>query len=362
MDEISLETIEEEANENKFIDEYLKANEIEKVKSITIMNLDRDEEQEIDDKSQTRNEQDENMIETEQKVTTSDVNIKQEIDLEERATDVQDMKRWLGSNIPSEFKKIGVIETDEMSKMKDENGEVIDKSTTRYGLVLIGKDGQVEPLKKYIPQLEQNHSSGNNPIEDEYQIDTDGTIEKDAVLSEYRIGRKIIQLDQDHLDDFEVNIGKYSPYDNDLVTTRMRDKNTQFATRTEVRKAAMGDRKGVYGSKKSYEEVEEVGGNPEDLTYEEIDGEPDTGHTHFSEEQFEKCVEELMDDGDINEVFTENEIRERLAKNILGKNSENKNIEDIKKAEVESIESIKEQTRNELEEDASHYQTRGERN
>ena len=145
----------------------------------------------------------------------------------------------------------------------------------------------------------------------------------------------------------------------------MRDDNTQFATRTEVRKAAMGDREGVYESKNSYEEAqkhEEVGEDPEDLTYKEIDGEPDTGHTHFSEDQFEKCVEELMDDGDINEVFTENEVRERLVKNILGKNSENIDIEDIKKAEVESIESIKEQTRNELEEEASHFQARGERN
>ena len=367
MNEISIETIEEEANENKAIDGYLQEHGIEreKVKSITIMDLDRDEKQKNDTKSEASQEkiytQENNINNSNQinKVTTSDVNIKQEIDLEERATDVQDMKRWLGNNIPSEFQKIGVIETDEMSKMKNENGEVIDKSTTRYGLVLIGKDGQVEPLKKYIPQLEQNHSSGNNPIESQYQIDTDGTVEKDAVLSEYRIGNKIIQLDQDHLDDFEVNIGKYSPYDNDLVTTRMRDKNTQFATRTEARKAAMGDREGVYESTNSYKEAQE---EPEELTYEEIDGEPDTGHTHFSEEQFEKCVEELMDNGDINEVFTENEIRERLAKNILGRDSESKNIEDIKKAEVESIESIKEQTRKELEEDASHFQTRGERN
>ena len=201
MNEISIETIEEEANENKAIDGYLQEHGIEreKVKSITIMDLDRDEKQKNDTKSEASQEkiytQENNINNSNQinKVTTSDVNIKQEIDLEERATDVQDMKRWLGNNIPSEFQKIGVIETDEMSKMKNENGEVIDKSTTRYGLVLIGKDGQVEPLKKYIPQLEQNHSSGNNPIESQYQIDTDGTVEKDAVLSEYRIGNKIIQ-------------------------------------------------------------------------------------------------------------------------------------------------------------------------
>lgn len=355
IEQLDIKYIEAEAKENEAIDGYMKSIGIDKetVKSVKFIDLERDNEKEknIDiAENQTVN--------TQKTFNTSNVNIKQEIDLEERATDVQDFKKFLGGKLPENIVKIGVIESDDLSEMKDEKGNVIDNSSTRYGLVAIGKDSQVEPLKKYIPELEQNHSSGNNPIQSKYQIRADGTVEKDAVLSEYRIGNKIIQLDKDQGDDLEVNIGKYGPFENRTVTTQMRGNNTIFATDTETRKAAMGHYKGVYEAKNSYDEAkayEEAGYEPEELTQKEIDGDKDTGHQHFTQEDFEKCIQELMKNDDISDVFSENEIRARLSKNL---NILEGNV-DGEKAKIDSIERVKEQTEAELEQDAVHFRTVG---
>lgn len=350
IEQVDRKDIEKEAEQNESISKYMEevGMDKERVKSITTLDLEREEKEEknkstIKANNTTKNNENVN--------TTSNVNIKQEVELGERANDVQDIKGWLASKLPDNIKKIGVIESYELSDMKDENGKVIDNSSTRYGLVAIGKDNKVEPLKKYIPELEQNHASGNNPIQSKYQISTDGSVEKDAVISEYRIGSKIIQLDKDYGDDVEVNIGKYGPFRNELVSTRVRDRNTQFATDTETRRAANGYYKGVYESKNSYEEAkehEEAGCDADELTVKEIDGDKDTGHKHFSQEEFEKCVADLMEDEDISRVFNEKEIRERLVKNIK---------ENGLKAKENSIEEIKEHTQKELEEDASHFKT-----
>ncbi len=352
INSIDLEQIAEEAKENEAIKKYIEENEEfveEEIKSVTVVDL--KEKSEKEENKSDKEKEDKEQEETSQ-VTQSDVNIKQEVNLDERATDVESFRKWLGGKIPKEFQKVGVIESSESSKMKDKNGNAIDTPSTRYSLVLIGKNKEVEPLKKYVPQLEQNQAVGNNPIENSYQIDANGQVEKDSVISEYRIGSKVIQLDKDHGDNLEVNIGKYSPFTNNLVTTRMRDRNTQFATDIEVRKAAMGHYKGVYESENSYEEAkehEEAGCEPEQLSYKEIDGEEDTGHSHFAQEEIDVYVKELMQNEEISQVFTEKEVKERLEKNLGNKIEENS-----------SIEQIKQQTENELEEDASHFKTRGE--
>ena len=306
IDKLNLDEIEEEASDNKAISEYLEENGIEEeIDSIKMFDLEREQnEQEKSEKEQNEKEKEEGQKEPESKetyVTTHDVDIKQEIDLDEKATDISDFRKWLGGQLPKDVTKVAVIGSDEMSKMKDENGKTIDNPTTRYGLVAIsnGKNGQgkrVEPLKKYIPQLEQNHSSGNNPTKQQYQLNTDGTMEKDAVLSEYRIGNKIIQLDKDYGDNFEVNIGRYAPSsNNELVTTEMRGKNTLFQTDIETRKAVMGEyNKGTYGTKDSYDEIkkrEEAGHNVEELTEKDVDGNKST----HSEEHAKKEYIELPD-------------------------------------------------------------------
>lgn len=330
IEQTNIKDIQKEAKENKALDGYMREIGVdrERVRNIVVMDLEREKKKE---KKEERNneEKEEKKKETQKKsaqeqmksnnpniatpkVTKKDVNIKQEIALGEQANDVQSFKRWLGGKLPSDIQKIGVIESDEMTKMKDDKGRVIDNSSTRFALVVIGKDGRVEPLKKYIPQLEQNHSSGNNPTKSKYQIDTNGEVEKDAVLSEYRIGNKIIQLDKDSGDNLEVNIGKYSPSGNDLVTTRMRDKNTTFKTDTETRKAVNGYYdKGVYASENSYKEVENHNKNNPDcdkIDEKDIDGDMTTkSHDHVDD-----MVKQILENDKISEVYNYNDVKRHI--------------------------------------------------
>lgn len=342
MSQMNREEIEKEAKESAAIDDYLQEIGVERENvKITLVDLDRKKEkerpQEVEDKKDTTEKE---------QFTTRDVDVKQEIDLGERATDVEDFKKWLGGRLPADAQKIGVIDSNEMSQMKDEEGNVIDNPSTQLGLVVINKDKKVEPLKKYIPELEQNHSSGNNPMQSQYQLDTDGTVEKDPVLSEYRIGRKIIQLDKDHGDDLEVNIGKYSPHGNELVTTRMSDRNTQFATDIETRRAAMGHYKGVYESRNSYQEAQEhekAGCDPEKLTTQEIDGEKETGHQHIEnmdEMYIRYCVQEILKSEEIASVYGKDDVRKVLMEKMKNKQylSSEELIEEAKEQMEETAE------------------------
>ncbi len=174
------EDILQELEENKDIEDYInkRYGEQEKIEEIRKIKLD---EKETKVKENANKDKDNEEI-----ATTDDINIKQTINLDERANDMQDVKKWLGGKIPKDVEKIGVVES---SDMREYGG----KNTTRYSLVTISKSGQVEPLEKYIPQLKQRTADGNNPREESYQVRTDGSVEKDAVLSEYEIGDKIIQ-------------------------------------------------------------------------------------------------------------------------------------------------------------------------
>ena len=339
IEQTDIKDIDAEANQNKALGEYMKqiGMDRERVKKITVMDLEREKSNKEKGAQKKEEKSEKSSIEQAKKVNNSniqtpkvtkkDVNVKQEIDLGERANDVQDFKRWIGGKLPDDIQKIGVIESDEMSKMKDDKGRVIDNSSTRFALVVIGKDGRVEPLKKYIPQLEQNHSSGNNPIKSQYQIDTDGDVEKDPVLSEYRIGNKITQLDKDHGDDLEFNIGQYSPSGNNLVTTRMRDENTTFATDTQTRKAVMGHYdKGVYASENSYKEAQEhAKENPDcdKMNEKDIDGDMATkSHDHIDD-----MVKQILENDEISGVYNYNDVKRHIEEKI--ENNEKLDKEEI---------------------------------
>ena len=209
---------------------------------------------------------------------------------------MQNLKRWIetssGKTLPAGAAKIIAIDSDELRKMKDENGKTIDNPSSQWGLAIIRKDENgkmvAEPLKKYLPELEQSRSAGTNPRKMQQQITdkTDGTIEKrNPINAEYTIDasrRNIVDIDQDYLNDMEVHIGKYGPYTNETARTQLRGNNTTFATDTEQRKAAMGNFKGVHSGENSKKELEECKDDKKD--YRDGDGDPTTkSENHISE-------------------------------------------------------------------------------
>ena len=120
---------------------------------------------------------------------TKDVNIKQELEMDDKVTDMKTLGQILEDNgkLPEvqgkKFVKMGVIESYSKDNLVDENGEKSKINTTRYSFVAISNDGIVIPL-----DLSQDHAEGNNPREINYQVNQKGEVEQDDVLSRFNIG------------------------------------------------------------------------------------------------------------------------------------------------------------------------------
>lgn len=148
-----------------------------------------EERQEKDNQRVISQMQKQSFDEKKKESTIKDVNIKQEMDTKDKVTDMKTLGKLLKDNnkLPQvkgkEFVKIGIIESDQKDKLVKENGENEKADTTRYSMVAISKDGTVVPL-----DIQKDHAEGNNPTEKNYQVKQNGKVEKDAVLSRFKIG------------------------------------------------------------------------------------------------------------------------------------------------------------------------------
>lgn len=165
---------EEKEKEKRLIEEALELEENEEITQIVTININKP---------------------LKERSTTKDVNIKQEMDTDNRVTDMENLGQILDKEglLPEiegkTFTKIGIIESDDRDKLVDENGNKAKVNTTRYSMVAIANDGTVVPLK-----AEQDHQEGNNPTEKNYQVSQQGKIKKDDVLSRFNIGEGTISI------------------------------------------------------------------------------------------------------------------------------------------------------------------------
>lgn len=308
INQLPREIIEQDLTENKNIEDYINERYAEinpQIDEIRKINLDEymsildsekslnknTEKQKETEKSIRKNEELEQEDKVEKKDSKNshkpkaniDVQVKQTVELNERANDVKTMRSWLGGNIPQEFSKIGVVETHDLK-------EYGSKNSTRYSLVFIGKDGTIVPAEKYLPQLKQRTTNGNNPQKESYQVRTNGNVEKDAPLSEYELGDKIIQLDNKEAGEVSLSIGMEARNSTNTVTQEVRDSNTTFITSKEQRSVV-----GEYeenGENNVEEDIKEADRHLEEdpncnqLRAEDIDGDETTkSHIHTDEEK-----------------------------------------------------------------------------
>lgn len=269
------ESVLQELQENKDIEDYIneKYGEIERVDGVRKIDLDKETKEQVNAKTTKKAKEEKEPGKPKTKPT-----VKQSVKLDERANDVSSMRRWLGGNIPAEFDRIGVVES---SDMKEYGG----KNTTRYSLVLISKNGEIEPAEKYLPQLKQRTTRGNNPTNESYQVRTDGKVEQDAVLSEYQLGDKIIQLDNKQYGRISLEIGKEARNSTETVSQEVRGETTLFAT-SKTQRSVIGEYE-ENGENTVEENIREADAhkkeNPEceDLGAEDIDGDVTTqSHIH----------------------------------------------------------------------------------
>lgn len=279
INSLGREEIKKEAELNEKILKYAKEKGVEKeeVTDITVVDakkyiLDENDKEIIEDKE---NEEESDEQEEIRSTTKSDVNIKQEIELDERANDMHDFGHWLGGNLPLEANKIVVIESYEMNKMKDENGKNYHAPSTRYSLGVLNEKEEIEPLQKYIPNLRQSTSAGSNPTEQKYQVDKKGDVEKEEIYSEYEIGKKILQIDNKEMGRIELDIGKKEHGGNRTLGVQMSDRNSSSTSTTTRNVIGEYKSNGEYTVNKGIEEANthKDCGN---MDVRDIDGDPST--------------------------------------------------------------------------------------
>jgi len=323
-----IEDIKKESEETKDINEYIKEIGLqrEKIKDIKILELNKKEEKKENFQKQTALE------EKKEETTTKEIHVKQEIELDERANDMHSIRKWLENRVPHNIAKIGVIESYQMNKIKDENGKSYDNETTRYSLIAISKDRKVEPLKKYIPELQQRSASGNDPIPQKYQVRDDGSVDKDSVLSEYEIGDKIIQLDNKEMGRIEMNIGEEARNSTKTIGVQLRDSNTIYVPDTSQR-SVIGEyeSKGENTVEEGLKEIEPHD-NCQEKDERDIDGDLSTSsHEHIMniEDAYIKvCAREILNKNpEIGEIYNQADIERKLKEEIKEESLSKKDLE-----------------------------------
>ena len=235
--------------------------------------------------------------------TTRDINIKQELKMNSKVTDMKTLGQVLEkeNKIPQmegkKFTKMGVIESNDRDDLIDKNGQNAKVNTTRYSFVAIANDGTVVPM-----ELSQDHQEGNNPREVNYQVNQQGEVEQDDVLSRYNIGNGTFAIKNGQYGELKVyhspkkTIGGDGVEGNKSLDRELETDNV-WLMKKEVRDLAGEYKTGYRSVEKGYQEAklhEDKTGkiSKEDngkLKAEDIDGDKNTkSHQHLTEKQLEE--------------------------------------------------------------------------
>ena len=289
--------------------------------------------------------------------TVKDINIKQEVNMDTMATDMDTIGKRLeeAGKIKGEEKegKLAFVESDDLDNLRDENGKKVQGHSSRYEAVVIDKKGQVRAL-----DLENDTQEGTNPIERNYQVkqNKNQEIKKGDVLTRLQIqGEETIGIEKGQYGEVEVyhshnktiggkDIEGNKSLDRQLETTDA--KNPIEGTDQETQKLAQKYQDGYRSVEASYQEAKQHENTKEEpceeLKTEDLDGNPNTvSHSHTDD-----IVAKLMQNGEINDKFTEREIRERVERAWNNK-QEDMSKEEFQKNMEEDIEQDAENMRGE---------------
>ena len=307
------------------------------------------------EKEQSR-EREKQIVGKQQKIqnTVKDINIKQEVDMNTMATDMDTIGKRLeeAGKIKGKEKegKLAFVESDDLDNLRDENGKRLEGHSSRYEAVTIDKKGNVKALN-----LENDTQEGTNPMESNYQIkqNKNQEIKKGDVLTRLQIqGEETIGIEKGQYGEIEV----YHSHDktiggNDIEGNKSLDKQLETKDSKnpiegmdeETQKISQKYQDGYRSVEASYQEAKQHENEKEepckDLKAEELDGNPNTvSHSHTDD-----IVAKLMQNGEINDKFTEREVRERVERAWDNKEEDmstvefQKNIEEDIEADAENM-------------------------
>lgn len=223
----------------------------------------------------------------------NDINVKQEMEMNDKITDMKTLGQLLEKNnkLPKiegkKFVKMGVIESDHIDEIVNENKENVKANTTRYSFVAIASDGTVVPMN-----LTQDHQEGNNPREMNYQVTQKGEVKKDDVQSRFNIGEGTFAIKNGEYGEIKVyhsprkTIGGKDQEGN-MSLDRELETNNVWNIKKNERDLASEFKTGYRSVEKSYQEAkkhEDENGNileNDEVKIEDIDGDVNTkSHVH----------------------------------------------------------------------------------
>lgn len=187
----------EQEKQKDLIEKALGSEKQREIMQIVTLDLEQKlEETQEKNNQKTREEMTKNkFLEKKEQSTKKEVNIKQEMEMNDKVTDMKTLGKVLekAGKLPKmegkEFIKLGIIESNERDNLIDSKGEQAKANTTRYSFVAMAKDGTIVPL-----DLEKDHTEGNHPTEENYQVSQKGEVTQDDVLSRYKIGQGALAI------------------------------------------------------------------------------------------------------------------------------------------------------------------------
>ncbi len=229
----------------------------------------------------------------------NDINIKQEVDMDTRVTDMSNLEQVLQKNgkMPElehgdEPLKMGVVESDNLKDIKNEKGQKEQGHTSRYETVMITKQGKVKAL-----DLANDTQEGNNPLEKNYQVKQNETVKNGDVLTRLKVGEGTIGIEKGEYGEVEVyhsprktvggnGIEGNKSLDRQLETSNA--KNPLEGTDIESLKLAQEHNDGYRSVEQGYQEVEQhKKQHPEcePKKAKDLDGDRNTvSHTHDTQD------------------------------------------------------------------------------
>lgn len=224
-----------------------------------------------------------------------DINIKQEVDMNTRVTDMSNLEQVLEKNEKTpelehgdEPLKMGIVESDEVKELRNEKGEKEEGHSSRFQAVVTTKQGKVKAL-----DLENDTQEGTNPLEKNYQVKQDKAVKSGDVLTRLKVGEGSLGIEKGKYGEVEVyhsprktiggkGIEGNKSLDRQLETSNA--KNTLEGTEIETLKLAQEHNDGYRSVEEGYKEVEkhqEKYPNCEPKTAKDIDGDTNTqSHQH----------------------------------------------------------------------------------
>ena len=296
--------------------------------------------------------------------TTGDIPIKQEVDMDTMATDMDSLGEKLEKagkikGTDEKHGKLGIVESDDLENLRDENGNKLHGHSSRYEAVVItnktGKDGK--PIVRAL-DLENDTQEGTNPTEQNYQVsqNKNQSAKKGDVLTRLRVqGQETIGIEKGQYGEVEVyhssdkTIGGNGIEGNKSLDKQLETSNSKNAVEgmdEQTQKLSQEYQDGYRSVEASYQEAkqhENAQEEPcEELQVEDIDGDPNTSnHNHVDD-----TVTLLMKNDEIADKFTEREVRERVEKAWNNKDNE-ETLEEFQKNMEEEIEADAENMRGE---------------